>query len=101
MSVLNLTALTLSAVYMGNFWNPSKQIQIPFLQNFNEAIRGSELMVRCLRELGVSWTASVALWWFQEVVEDRALGTLVVYPSLALYIWRYGVYPRSFDEMAG
>jgi hypothetical protein len=47
---------------MANFWNESMQTRIPFVEKFNEAIRGSEKVVWILGTLSFSW-ASAGLAW--------------------------------------
>jgi hypothetical protein len=47
---------------MANFWNESTQTRIPFVEKFNEAIRGSEKVVWILGTLSFSW-ASAGLAW--------------------------------------
>ena len=47
---------------MASFWNESKQTRIPFVEKFNEAIRGSEKVVWLLGTLSFAWLASGAVW---------------------------------------
>lgn len=40
---------------MGQFWNDRNQVQVPFVEKFNEAIKGSELVVKVLDLLLFGW----------------------------------------------
>lgn len=54
-SCANAVALYLSRTHMANFWNDSTQTRIPFVERFNEAIRGSEKVVWLLGTLSIGW----------------------------------------------
>ena len=43
--VANGAALYLSRTHMASFWNDRTQTRVPFVEKFNEAIRGSEQVV--------------------------------------------------------
>lgn len=47
---------------MAHFWNESNQARIPFVEKFNEAVRGSEKVVWILGTLGVGWAAASVVW---------------------------------------
>ena len=47
---------------MANFWNDKEQTRIPFVEKFNEAIRGSERVVLLLGTLCTSWAVAGAVW---------------------------------------
>ena len=47
---------------MHGFWNEGKQTKIPFVEKFNDAIRGSEKVVLVLETLAFSWGVAGAVW---------------------------------------
>lgn len=47
---------------MANFWNNATQTRIPFVERFNEAIRGSEQVVWLLGTLGIAWAGAGLMW---------------------------------------
>ena len=47
---------------MASFWNDSQQTRIPFVEKFNEAIRGSEKVVLLLGTLSIGWAAAGVVW---------------------------------------
>lgn len=47
---------------MANFWNDSNQTRVPFVEKFNEAIRGSEQVVLLLGTLCLAWAAAGGVW---------------------------------------
>jgi hypothetical protein len=47
---------------MANFWNESNQTRVPFVQKFNDAVRGSEQVVRLLGALSTSWVLAGLGW---------------------------------------
>jgi hypothetical protein len=47
---------------MANFWNDTQQTRIPFVEKFNEAIRGSEKVVLLLGTISISWATAAAVW---------------------------------------
>lgn len=47
---------------MADFWNESKQTKIPFVEKFNDAIRGSERVVLVLENLAFSWGVAGCVW---------------------------------------
>jgi hypothetical protein len=65
---LGITGLALGAglytarTHMANFWNESKQTKIPFVEKFNDAIRGSERVVAILETLAFSWGVAGCVW---------------------------------------
>ncbi|KAF1922763.1 uncharacterized protein M421DRAFT_77318 [Didymella exigua CBS 183.55] len=65
---LSITGLALGAglytarTHMANFWNESKQTKIPFVEKFNDAIRGSERVVAILETLAFSWGVAGCVW---------------------------------------
>ncbi|CAI6333229.1 unnamed protein product [Periconia digitata] len=61
-ALLNVGALFLSRSHMASFWNDRKQIQVPFVEKFNEAIKGSEGVVKLLGLVCSTWAAAGALW---------------------------------------
>ena len=67
-TILGITGLALGAglytarTHMGNFWNESKQTKVPFVQKFNDAIRGSEKVVLILETLSFSWGIAGCVW---------------------------------------
>ncbi|KAH7136077.1 hypothetical protein B0J11DRAFT_519871 [Dendryphion nanum] len=42
-------------IHSGRFWNEKEQTRIPFLQKFNDAVRGSERVVQVLGLLAWTW----------------------------------------------
>ncbi|RYN42657.1 hypothetical protein AA0112_g1583 [Alternaria arborescens] len=60
--VANAAAAYLSRVHMANFWNDKNQTKIPFVEKFNEAIRGSELVVLLLGTLSLAWAVAGGVW---------------------------------------
>ncbi|KAI4714445.1 hypothetical protein J4E89_000125 [Alternaria sp. Ai002NY15] len=58
----NAAAAYLARVHMNNFWNDRNQTKIPFVEKFNEAIRGSELVVLLLGTLSLGWAAAGGVW---------------------------------------
>lgn len=47
---------------MANFWNESNQTRIPFVQKFNEAVKGSEKVVWLLGTLSFGWASAGLVW---------------------------------------
>ena len=47
---------------MHNFWNERTQTKIPFVEKFNDAIRGSETVVVLLEVLAFSWGVAGCVW---------------------------------------
>ncbi len=43
---------------MGSFWNDKEQTRIPFVEKFNEAVRGSEKVVWILGTLSLGWAVA-------------------------------------------
>ncbi|KAF2686115.1 hypothetical protein K458DRAFT_239588, partial [Lentithecium fluviatile CBS 122367] len=54
-ALLNVVALFASRTHMANFWNEKNQTKVPFMQKFNEAIKGSEAVVGVLGLLSFAW----------------------------------------------
>lgn len=61
-ALLNAAVLFASSKHMSDFWNDSKQVQVPFVEKFNEAIKGSETVVRLLVLIASGWAGAGALW---------------------------------------
>lgn len=61
-ALINSGSLYLSHLYMGAFWNEREQTQVPFVEKFNEAIKGSEKVVDVLGWLCGAWGAAAVLW---------------------------------------
>jgi hypothetical protein len=59
----NPIILAAARVHVGNFWNEKTQTKVPFVQKFNDAIRGSEEQVRVIGWLAASWMVADAIWW--------------------------------------
>ncbi|KAF1936500.1 hypothetical protein EJ02DRAFT_358985 [Clathrospora elynae] len=76
-SVASAAATFLSRTHMANFWNESKQTRIPFVEKFNEAIRGSEKVVLVLGTLSIGWTVAGAVWAAMANGLPGALGVAV------------------------
>ncbi|PSN67680.1 hypothetical protein BS50DRAFT_450499, partial [Corynespora cassiicola Philippines] len=55
LALLNAAATALSRQHMANFWNDRNQTQVPFMTQFNEAIKGSETVVGMLSVSAVVW----------------------------------------------
>lgn len=49
---------------MRNFWNEGNQVRLPFVQKFNEAVKGSEEVVGVLGSLVLGWCSAGLLWYF-------------------------------------
>jgi hypothetical protein len=47
---------------MANFWNERVQTRVPFVEKFNDAVRGSETVVMVLGTLSLSWGVAGAAW---------------------------------------
>ncbi|KAF2742750.1 hypothetical protein M011DRAFT_490306 [Sporormia fimetaria CBS 119925] len=62
-AALNAGLTGAAAWYMGRFWNEQTQVKVPFMQNFNAAVSGSEAEVMMLRRLCVSWGIAAGVWW--------------------------------------
>ncbi|KAF7453128.1 hypothetical protein A1F94_011819 [Pyrenophora tritici-repentis] len=60
--VANGMALYLSRTHMANFWNDNTQTRVPFVEKFNEAIRGSKQVVLLLGTLCLAWGAAGGIW---------------------------------------
>ncbi|KAH3947462.1 hypothetical protein HBH53_115980 [Parastagonospora nodorum] len=58
----NTAVLMFSRQHMANFWNEKEQTRIPFVQKFNDAVRGSEQVVQILGLLGASWAVTAVGW---------------------------------------
>ncbi|KAF2785984.1 hypothetical protein K505DRAFT_330658 [Melanomma pulvis-pyrius CBS 109.77] len=63
LAVLNTALLTASRVHMQRFWNKRVQTQIPFVEKFNRAVKGSEELVTVLQLLALGWAAAGVLGW--------------------------------------
>ncbi|KAJ4993606.1 hypothetical protein SVAN01_00660 [Stagonosporopsis vannaccii] len=67
-SFLGIVGLALGAAtytackHMRDFWNESTQTKIPFVEKFNDAIRGSERVVLVLETLAFSWGVAGCVW---------------------------------------
>ncbi|KAF2628295.1 hypothetical protein BU25DRAFT_410388 [Macroventuria anomochaeta] len=67
-TTLGVTSLALGAglytarTHMANFWNESTQTKIPFVEKFNDSIRGSERVVLILETLSFSWGVAGCVW---------------------------------------
>jgi hypothetical protein len=57
-SAANAVVLFFTRMHMANFWNEKNQTRIPFVQKFNDAVRGSETVVSILGALCASWVVS-------------------------------------------
>ncbi|KAF2824881.1 hypothetical protein CC86DRAFT_371369 [Ophiobolus disseminans] len=58
----NAVILFFARTHMANFWNDSVQTRVPFVQKFNDAIRGSEQVVRILGALSAAWGVATVGW---------------------------------------
>lgn len=47
---------------MAAFWNEKVQTRVPFVQKFNDAVRGSEEVVSILGVLGGCWVVAGLGW---------------------------------------
>jgi hypothetical protein len=47
---------------MASYWNEANQTRVPFLQKFNDAVRGSEQVVSLLGSLCALWAGAGLLW---------------------------------------
>ncbi|KAH7070631.1 hypothetical protein BKA63DRAFT_420491 [Paraphoma chrysanthemicola] len=61
-SAANTIMLLFTRTHMANFWNEKVQTRVPFVQKFNDAIRGSEQVVWLLGALSTSWALSGLGW---------------------------------------
>lgn len=73
---VSASVVFLSRTHMANFWNESTQTRIPFVEKFNEAIRGSEKVVWILGTLSFAW-ASAGLAWALMAGGVTTSGTLI------------------------
>lgn len=62
--LLNLSAAAAARIHVGRFWNEKQQTRVPFVQKFNEAIRGSEAERNVLGLLAWMWGAATTLQLF-------------------------------------
>jgi len=60
----NVAVLFAARTHMAMFWNEGNQVQVPFVEKFNEAIKGSEQVVGVLGLLSLAWGGVGALWLF-------------------------------------
>ncbi|KAF2650314.1 hypothetical protein K491DRAFT_720859 [Lophiostoma macrostomum CBS 122681] len=82
LSGINTGTLLLSRFYMAQFWNDRNQVQVPFVQKFNEAIKQSERLVRILGVLSASWAIAGWTWW----LHPSGVWGLALYGSLVAVI---------------
>lgn len=61
-SAANTVMLLFARTHMANFWNESVQTRVPFVQKFNDAVRGSEQVVRILGALSAAWGVAGLGW---------------------------------------
>jgi hypothetical protein len=77
-TILAATGLVLGAgaflarTHMADFWNERTQTKIPFVEKFNDAIRGSEKVVMILGTLSLAWGTAGLVW----ALNSGWLGTL-------------------------
>jgi hypothetical protein len=64
LAVVNATVLSLSREHMQNFWNSRNQTQIPFVEKFNLAIKGSEELITIQQLLALGWAMAGGVWWW-------------------------------------
>jgi hypothetical protein len=57
-TAVNTAMLFFARTHMANFWNEKVQTRVPFVQKFNDAVRGSEQVVKILR----GWVGALWLW---------------------------------------
>jgi hypothetical protein len=70
---------------MHKFWNARNQTKIPFVQKFNEAISGSERVVKLLSLLAGCWSTAGLVWWNAEAL--GAVAGSAVYGVVAVGSW--------------
>jgi hypothetical protein len=58
----NTAILIFARQHMANFWNEKEQTRVPFVQKFNDAVRGSEQVVSILGLLTAAWAVTGAGW---------------------------------------
>jgi hypothetical protein len=58
----NTALLALARQHMAAFWNDREQVRIPFVDKFNDAVRGSERVVWILGVLSASWGVAGVGW---------------------------------------
>ncbi|KAF2259232.1 hypothetical protein CC78DRAFT_537242 [Lojkania enalia] len=63
LALLNTLALISSRIHFGGFWNAQKQTEVPFVEKFNEAVRGSERLCNLLGLLAWGWGVAATAWW--------------------------------------
>lgn len=61
-SAANTAILLFARNHMGAFWNEKEQTRVPFVQKFNEAIKGSEQVVGVLSTLSAVWGVAGVVW---------------------------------------
>lgn len=61
-ALFNTAILFFSRTQMANFWNDRNQLRVPFIEKFNEAIEGSEIVVKVLGWLCGAWFVAGFLW---------------------------------------
>ncbi|KAF2713051.1 hypothetical protein K504DRAFT_356745, partial [Pleomassaria siparia CBS 279.74] len=57
-AIFNTVLLTASRVHMQRFWNDRVQTQVPFVETFNKAIKGSEELVTVLQWTALGWAGT-------------------------------------------
>lgn len=67
---------------MAAFWNESTQTRVPFVQKFNDAIRGSEHVVEILGLLSVCWAVTAGMF--------GAVGLGLMGSGLGMVCWVVG-----------
>lgn len=76
---------------MAAFWNEKQQTRIPFVDAFNEAIRGSEQVVLLIGTLAVGWATAGAVWvGVQQGFVGSVLGTVVWSCAVGVRAWYVG-----------
>ena len=85
--------LLFSRTHMSRFWNPETQIQVPMVERFNEAIRGSEAVVRLLGVMFWTWVEAGVVWW---LVGDGDGGGGGGYGDVGERWWAEGLFVVGF-----
>lgn len=76
--IVNMVALTAARIHVARFWNEKEQTRVPFVQKFNEAVKGSEKESGILGMLAWSWAiAAVNLVFGFKGLIGGVLGVVV------------------------
>ncbi|KAF2729193.1 hypothetical protein EJ04DRAFT_580818 [Polyplosphaeria fusca] len=76
--ITNAVLLAASRYHFGNFWNAKNQVQVPFVEKFNEAVRGSEDVRKMLGILAWAWSLITFDWAIGKGTGLEYVGTAIL-----------------------